>query len=82
MEHFIKEKSKTQPCTAKENYYTEMFTVIMENGKMEILLDMDNKIIMNKECTKAPLKKGKRWEKAFTLGIKGEANTMALSKME
>lgn len=66
---------------AKANFYIETFIVIMANGKMVILLDMANKIIMNKECIKETLKRAKNKEKEFMLGIKVEVNITVIFKM-
>jgi hypothetical protein len=66
---------------AKANFYIETFIVIMANGKMVILLDMANKIIMSKECIKETLKKAKNKEKEFMLGIKVEVNITVIFKM-
>ena len=81
MELFIKAKLETQQWMAKANFYIETFIVIMANGKMVILLDMANKIIMNKECIKETFKKAKNKEKEFMLGIKVEVNITVIFKM-
>lgn len=81
MELFIKAKLETQRWMAKANFCIEMFIVIMANGKMVILLDMANKIIMSKECIKETLKKVKNKEKEFMLGIKVEVNITVIFKM-
>jgi hypothetical protein len=66
---------------AKANFYIETFIVIMANGKMVILLDMANKIIMSKECIKETLKRAKNKVKEFMLGIKVEVNITVIFKM-
>lgn len=58
-----------------------MFTVIMGNGKMDVLLDMDNKIIMSKVYIKVILLMVKKLEKDYIYGIKEEASMMEIFKM-